>query len=72
MADTLDDAIKSVFQGIDNDIIKTIPVDHSNAAIPLSKGHIKQLYNAFKQNEALDWTQFGELMNALDTFLNTN
>ena len=72
MADTLDDAIKSVFQGIDNDIVKTIPVKDSNNAIPLSKGHIKQLYNAFKQSDSIDWTQFGELMNALDTFLNTN
>jgi len=72
MADTLDNAIKSVFQGIDNDRIKTQAITGTNTTLPVSKNRVKQLYDAFKSHPTLDWTQFGKLMNTLDQFLNDN
>jgi uncharacterized membrane protein (UPF0182 family) len=76
MANTLDDAIDTVFQVVDAPpSTRTppyeLPVDKPGA-LPRTKETLRYLYNAFKSRPELDWSQFAKLMDELDLFLNND
>ena len=70
MSSTLDDAIAGVFQGIENDQNEDLMSSQQSTKKQTTKQRLKQLYQSFKSNNTLNWTQFGKLMNGLDAFLN--